>query len=42
VTCDLSNAEQVEKLVPAALDALGKIDILVNNAGITRDNLPCG
>ncbi|KPF56467.1 3-oxoacyl-ACP synthase [Novosphingobium sp. AAP1] len=39
VTCDLSNAEQVEKLVPAALDTLGKIDILVNNAGITRDNL---
>ncbi len=39
VTCDLSNPEQVEKLVPAALDTLGKIDILVNNAGITRDNL---
>lgn len=39
VTCDLSNAEQVERLVPAALDTLGKIDILVNNAGITRDNL---
>lgn len=39
VTCDLSSAEQVEKLVPAALDTLGKIDILVNNAGITRDNL---
>jgi 3-oxoacyl-[acyl-carrier protein] reductase len=34
-----SNAEQVEKLVPSALAALGKIDILVNNAGITRDNL---
>jgi 3-oxoacyl-[acyl-carrier protein] reductase len=39
ITCDLSNAEDVEKLVPAALDSLGKIDILVNNAGITRDNL---
>jgi len=39
VTCDLSSAEQVERLVPAALDTLGKIDILVNNAGITRDNL---
>lgn len=37
--CDLSNAEQVEQLVPSALAALGKIDILVNNAGITRDNL---
>ncbi len=39
VTCDLSNTEQVEHLVPAALDTLGKLDILVNNAGITRDNL---
>ncbi len=39
VTCDLSNSEQVEHLVPAALDTLGKLDILVNNAGITRDNL---
>jgi 3-oxoacyl-[acyl-carrier protein] reductase len=39
ITCDLSNTTQVEELVPAALDTLGKIDILVNNAGITRDNL---
>ena len=37
--CDLSKAEEVEKLVPAAEAALGKIDIVVNNAGITRDNL---
>ena len=39
ITCDLSNAEQVEHLIPATVDTLGKIDILVNNAGITRDNL---
>lgn len=39
VTCDLSNSTQVEELVPAAIDTLGKLDILVNNAGITRDNL---
>ena len=39
VTCDLSNSTQVEELVPATIDTLGKIDILVNNAGITRDNL---
>jgi 3-oxoacyl-[acyl-carrier protein] reductase len=39
ITCDLSNTEQVEHLVPAAIDTLGKVDILVNNAGITRDNL---
>ncbi len=39
ITCDLSNTEQVEELIPATVDTLGKIDILVNNAGITRDNL---
>ncbi len=39
ITCDLSNATQVEELVPAALDTFGQLDILVNNAGITRDNL---
>jgi 3-oxoacyl-[acyl-carrier protein] reductase len=39
ITCDLSDTTQVEELVPAALQTLGKIDILVNNAGITRDNL---
>lgn len=39
ITCDLSNTNQVEELIPAALDTLGGIDILVNNAGITRDNL---
>ncbi|WP_029355577.1 3-oxoacyl-[acyl-carrier-protein] reductase [Bosea sp. 117] len=37
--CDLSKAEEVEKLVPAAEEALGPLDILVNNAGITRDAL---
>ena len=39
ITCDLSNATQVEELIPATVDTLGKIDILVNNAGLTRDNL---
>jgi len=39
ITCNLSNAEQVEELVPATIDTLGGMDILVNNAGITRDNL---
>ena len=39
ITCDLSNTQQVEELIPATVDTLGKIDILVNNAGITRDNL---
>jgi 3-oxoacyl-[acyl-carrier protein] reductase len=39
ITCDLASSDSVEKLVPAALESLGKLDILVNNAGITRDNL---
>jgi 3-oxoacyl-[acyl-carrier protein] reductase len=39
LVCDLSNAEQVNQLVPRAVEALGKLDILVNNAGVTRDNL---
>jgi 3-oxoacyl-[acyl-carrier protein] reductase len=39
VPCNLSNAEDVEKLVPAADAAMGGLDILVNNAGITRDGL---
>jgi 3-oxoacyl-[acyl-carrier protein] reductase len=39
VTCNLSSAEDVEKLIPAAEAALGGLDILVNNAGITRDGL---
>ena len=39
LVCDLSNAEQVDQLVPRAIEALGQLDILVNNAGVTRDNL---
>jgi 3-oxoacyl-[acyl-carrier protein] reductase len=36
---NLSDAESVEGLIPAAEAAMGGLDILVNNAGITRDNL---
>ncbi len=39
VPTNLSDPEAVEKLVPAAIEAMGGIDILVNNAGITRDNI---
>ncbi|HLW89882.1 MAG TPA: 3-oxoacyl-[acyl-carrier-protein] reductase [Roseiarcus sp.] len=36
---DLSDAQAVEALVPAAETAFGALDILVNNAGVTRDSL---
>ena len=39
VRCDVSDAQQVKKLMDAALQTFGRIDILVNNAGITRDGL---
>ncbi|MCJ8190333.1 3-oxoacyl-[acyl-carrier-protein] reductase [Sphingomicrobium aestuariivivum] len=39
LVCNLSDADAVDGLVPAAVEKLGKLDILVNNAGITRDNL---
>ena len=40
LVCNLSNSEDVDQLVPRAVEALGgKLDILVNNAGVTRDNL---
>ena len=40
LACNLGDAEAVEALIPAALEAFGgKLDILVNNAGVTRDGL---
>ena len=35
--CDVTNKEQVEKMVADTLEKFGKIDILINNAGVTRD-----
>ncbi|MCZ4346081.1 3-oxoacyl-[acyl-carrier-protein] reductase [Devosia neptuniae] len=37
--CNLSKLDEVDRLVPAAEEAMGGLDILVNNAGMTRDNL---
>jgi len=37
--CNLADKEEVEALVPASEQRMGKLDILVANAGITRDNL---
>jgi 3-oxoacyl-[acyl-carrier protein] reductase len=36
---DVSNLEEVEKMVDTIYEQLGRIDILVNNAGVTRDEL---
>jgi 3-oxoacyl-[acyl-carrier protein] reductase len=37
--CNLADMADVERLVPASEEAMGKLDILVANAGITKDNL---
>ena len=37
--CNLADKSEVEALVPACEEAMGKLDILVANAGIARDNL---
>ena len=37
VRCDVTNVEQVNALVAAAVDGFGGLDVMVNNAGITRD-----
>ncbi|AKG53872.1 3-oxoacyl-[acyl-carrier protein] reductase [Dehalogenimonas sp. WBC-2] len=36
---DVSKAEDVARIVEAAMNAWGRLDILINNAGVTRDNL---
>src|SRR5579884_4423112 len=33
VRCDVSNADDVERMAARALEAFGRIDILINNAG---------
>lgn len=39
VQADVSNSEDVDRLIAESLQAFSKIDVLVNNAGITRDGL---
>jgi 3-oxoacyl-[acyl-carrier protein] reductase len=39
VSCDVTNAQGVDKVVDDAVEKHGRLDILVNNAGITRDTL---
>ena len=38
-TTEVTNSEEIKKLVKKVIDKFKKIDILVNNAGITRDAL---
>jgi 3-oxoacyl-[acyl-carrier protein] reductase len=37
VRCDVTQADEVDALVAAAMERFGGLDIMVNNAGITRD-----
>ena len=37
--CDVSKAEDVQRVMDAIVEKLGRVDILVNNAGVTRDTL---
>jgi 3-oxoacyl-[acyl-carrier protein] reductase len=37
VRCDVTQADEVDALVAAAVERFGGLDIMVNNAGITRD-----
>src|SRR3954469_15924624 len=39
LVANFADNDAVEKLVPEAEAAMGKLDILVNNAGVTRDGL---
>lgn len=39
VQCDVSNAEEVQKMVEKAVETFGKIDILFNNAGVMLQSM---
>ena len=39
VPCDVSKAEEAQRVVEAVVEKCGRLDILVNNAGVTRDTL---
>ena len=38
--CDLSCRADIERVVPAAVNALGGLDVLVNNVGISGPTAP--
>ena len=39
LTLNVTNNDQIAKVMSAITDTFGAVDILINNAGITRDNL---
>ncbi|MFQ3543365.1 3-oxoacyl-[acyl-carrier-protein] reductase [Halobacillus rhizosphaerae] len=39
IQANVSNSDDVKRMIKTAVDEFGRLDILVNNAGITRDNL---
>lgn len=39
IQCDVSNAEEVQKMVEKAVETFGKIDILFNNAGVMLQSM---
>ncbi len=38
--CDVTNADEVERMVAATVERFGRLDILVNNAGVSTENVP--
>ena len=39
IVCNVTNEEQVNKLIDETVEKFGAVDVLVNNAGITKDGL---
>jgi NAD(P)-dependent dehydrogenase (short-subunit alcohol dehydrogenase family) len=40
IVCDVSKRDEIERMVAAAVEALGGLDVLVNNAGIAGPTAP--